>query len=98
MCMVSQVYDQWRPAFPPALQPIYPWAPITQPAQPSFPKRYTVEELRRLIEAFEKALRAARVFDEVTGQPDCEDAEKAGLLGRVAELEERLVALEARGA
>jgi hypothetical protein len=95
VCMTSAVFDQWQPAFPPADRWVYPWTP--QPRNPFIPspKRYTPDDLRELLDAFHKALEAAEKYDEITGQPDCEDAEKAKLLDRVAELEERLAALEA---
>jgi hypothetical protein len=76
--MLSQVMDQWAPAFP-----------------PSPPAKFTPneEDLRTLIDAFHKAVEAAKVFDAVTGQPDCVDPEKGRLEARVAELERRLDAM-----
>lgn len=56
----------------------------------------TVAEWKKLIEAFKKAVAAARVVDELTSQPDCEDPEKAALVDRVAALEKRLEELAAR--
>lgn len=93
MCNVSAVFDQWEPAFPDYRQQVYPWNPA--PVYPNAPKQYTPEDLQRLIDAFQKAVDAAKVFDVITGQPDCEDPDKAKLLDRIAELEERLTALEA---
>jgi hypothetical protein len=53
-----------------------------------------LENLRKLIDEFREAVAAARKIDTLTGQPDCEDPEKAKLEARVAELESKLVALE----
>ncbi len=40
-----------------------------------------------ILDSFMKAREAAKVVDELTGQPDCVDPEKAKLIERVAELE-----------
>jgi hypothetical protein len=52
------------------------------------------ELLKELIETFKAAKAAAERADEITGQPDCVDPEKAELLDRVAELERRLELVE----
>jgi len=39
------------------------------------------------IDLFHSMVSAAKTFDIETNQPDCEDAEKAKLLDRIAELE-----------
>lgn len=81
MCNVSMVMDQYRP-----------YIPYTPPQQWTWPRPTgpTAEELRELIESFRDAVKAAEVFDRLTGQPDCVDPEKAELVDRVAELERRL--------
>lgn len=105
MCMMSAVFDQWRPAFPPAHHPVYPWptpAPDLVDAQERLvddaQKRYSVDDLGALIDAFQAALDAAKRYDEITGQPDCADPDKAKLLERVADLERRLREVEERPA
>lgn len=101
MCMVSNVYDQWNPWFPqPNTIPppaIYP-SPNTNVPPTIQVQGVTVsgEDLRTLIDAFHKAVEAAKAFDAITGQPDCEDPEKAKLEKRVAELEKRLDEYESR--
>lgn len=98
MCVVSAVMDQWRPHFPsPNVTPNpYPWPPGggTVPGRyPVVPKSYSQDDLQRLIDAFRDAVKSAKVLDEITGQPDCEDPEKAKLIERVAELEAQLEAI-----
>lgn len=63
-------------------------APVTDEMQK------LVEEMRRLIHEFKVAVKAAKLVDRLTSQPDCEDPEKVRLEERVAELELRLKALE----
>jgi hypothetical protein len=84
------VMDQYRPYIP----PYWPYRPAP-PLAPAdlLPPRDT-ERLERLLDSFRKALEAAEEFDQVTGQPDCVDPEKAELLKRVAELERRLEEVE----
>lgn len=75
MCVVSMVYDHFRPQF----EPYENTRPLTDP-----------NNFRELVEKFRKAAEAAQRVDSLTNQPDCEDPEKAKLLERVAELERRL--------
>lgn len=101
MCVVSMVQDQYAPFIPPA--PWSPWRPEVVPWewQSYAPKVVPgidrvpepiidLDKLERLLESYRKALEAAGVFDELTGQPDCVDPEKAKLEERVTELEEQL--------
>jgi hypothetical protein len=39
------------------------------------------------IDLFQRMVTDARLFDEESGQPDCEDPEKAKFVERIAELE-----------
>jgi chromosome condensin MukBEF MukE localization factor len=62
-----------------------------------FPAQLTAEditEFRQLMKDFRVAVKAAKVVDKLTGQPDCEDLEKKKLEDKVAELERRLAAIE----
>lgn len=105
MCVVSMVFDHFTGPFEPYV-PMVPWAP--PPPQPPLPfpaavpaldpswvalTRQQAQELGRLIAEFREALRAARVVDKLTGQPDCQDPDKAELLRRVQYLEQRLAEL-----
>lgn len=83
MCFTSAVFDQYQQYIPQPQQ----WQPT-----PSWP---TPAELRELIDSFNRAFEAAKTFDRLTKQPDCEDPDKAKLLDRIALLEKRLDAVEA---
>lgn len=85
MCVVSMVQDHYRPQFEP-YQPQTQTITLIQPP-------VDLQELRRLIEDFKAATEAAKKVDRLTGQPDCEDPEKAKLQERVAELERQLNAI-----
>lgn len=90
MCFVSFVGDSYSQTFPhrwpgmaPYVQPNLPTITITQ--QPEV-NREEFEALRKEIEELRLLLIAAKHFDEVTGQPDCEMDEKVDLIRRLAEL------------
>lgn len=83
----------------------YPWdlAPNVPPRIPGpfevpYPniKPTDPKEWQDLIEMFNEAKRAAEKVDTLTGQPDCEDPDKAKLLDRINALEKRLSDLEAK--
>lgn len=90
MCVVSMVMDHYEPIIP-KIEPLQP-QPLTQFVWP-LPSP-EIEQLRALIAEFKEALAAAKTVDRLTGQPDCEDPEKAKLEARVWELEQRIFALE----
>src|SRR5688572_27691127 len=73
-CLVcGNTRDNWiHAAFEPAPEPA-----IT---------REEFEDLRREMEALRDLLKAAKVYDEVTGEPDCEVDEKVELVKRVAKM------------
>lgn len=83
MCVVSMVYDHYRPLFPQV--PTYP-GPIVYPA-PATELIPDPDFMKRTIDAFKEALEAAAKVDRLTGQPDCEDPEKAELKEQVRRLE-----------
>jgi len=103
MCMMSLVIDHFSPYIPnPNMVPqttmpnpnTIVGVPISVPSINIIPEPIVdPKELRELIDAFKQAAEAAKVFDRLTGQPDCEDPEKAKLVERVEALEERLDAL-----
>lgn len=100
MCVMSVVMDQFRPRFPSPEQwpspqyPRQPWmTPIPMKLTPP-PDPFEIEQLRKLIEDFREAVKAAEVIDRVTGEPDCVDPEKGKLVERVAELEAKIAKCE----
>ena len=80
MCFASfvgQHYDDvWRPQ-------VAPFTTATTWVQSI--SREEFEQLKRDVAEMKELLIAAKRIDEVTGQPDCEMAEKVDLLRRVAE-------------
>lgn len=84
MCTVSAVGDAWRQDFPERWPHTYPSSGsgginITGVSRQEF------EALKAEVEQLRILLKAAKAFDEATGQPDCEVDEKVELIKRVAE-------------
>lgn len=74
---------QQQPTFTPNIQP---WQPPSSQVQTTVPYQApwsgpTKEQFQELIEL----LRAAKKFDTVTGQPDCEDKLKKEMLRKMAQ-------------
>lgn len=89
MCVVSMVSDHWSRRFEPYVQPNPPANVSTFFA----PRQFTEEEvalLRKMIADYQESMSAAKKVDDLTGQPDCADAEKLKLQERVKELEAQL--------
>ena len=90
MCVYSMVADDWSKR----IYPQYPWVqPFINPSAPPFryppfpaPSQDDFDALRREVESLKKLLKAAKIYDEETGQPDCETDEKIDTLKRVAKL------------
>lgn len=88
MCVYSMVADYFRPQFEPWTQPGAP-----SPAYIPTPLPDQTSTLAKLIEDFKAAIEAAKKVDALTGQPNCEDPEKAKLVERVAALEKEIAGL-----
>jgi hypothetical protein len=85
MCMMSAVGDSWRETAP-NRWPNIPMTPNpTFVFNPSFVTKEEFDALKSEVEELRALLRAAKAFDEATGQPDCEVDEKVELIKRVAE-------------
>ncbi len=88
---MSLVMQEFEPHIPrpqeiwPEKNPEWPYLETTNPII-----RFDPVQLKELLDAFHAAVKAAEVFDRITGQPDCVDPEKAKLEERVAELEAKL--------
>lgn len=79
MCMVSYVGDLFQTTAP-------QWA-MTGTWTIVPPPEVTQEEfaaLKKQVEEIAKLLQAAKIYDEATGQKDCEHAEKISLLKQIA--------------
>lgn len=82
MCMVSNIGDvygkKWQEPWRP---PANPYIQINQPEV----TRLEFDLLRKEVLALKELLKAAKKFDETTGQPDCEMGEKIAIIRKVAE-------------
>lgn len=79
MCWVSMVAEGWQTSHP-------QYSPQTWVINPPEITRAEFDALRTELESLKKLLKAAKIYDEETGQADCEDAEKVALFKRLAEL------------
>lgn len=75
MCTVSMVLDDRFNKWPIMLDPIS--IPVS---------RVEFDKLRKEVEELKELIKAAQKFDEATGQPNCEDAEKMEKLRKIAEI------------
>lgn len=79
MCTVSMVTDYWRDNN----LPKYPGVGVA--SWPNTVTREEFEALRRDVLELKELLKAAKKFDEATGQPNCEKEEKVELIRKIAE-------------
>lgn len=102
MCTVSMIFDEWnrRPNMPWGSP--YDQHPFTPAPPTSLPNNFeevlnklqgeqlvTRKEfnaLKQELESLKKLLIAAKQYDKESGQPDCEQADKAALLRQIAKL------------
>ena len=82
MCVYSMVMEYYNPKIPSTPFKTNEWSPERQ------------SEFEKLFDDIRKAAEAAKVVDELTGQPDCVDPEKQKLEKRVAALEKELKRLK----
>ncbi len=90
MCAVSFVGDHYAEKWQ-----RYHWIPNVSPntppshtvtLTPNLVGREEFEKLKAEVADMKELLKRAKAYDEATGQPDCERAEKVDLLRRVAKL------------
>ncbi len=88
MCVVSMVGDYYADRWK-----YIPNSPTIYPTLPASPIEFQVgvsqkefQDLKREVEEMRELLKAAKRIDEITGQADCEQADKVALLRRVAEM------------
>lgn len=96
MCIVSNIGDNWRNNW---IQPENPYKEIPKIFE-SNADRKAIEELQKSnkklademralkkeMESLKKLLKAAKVYDEETGQKDCEMDDKVALIKKIADL------------
>lgn len=91
MCIVSMIGDDFyrrhRDSWP-----TYPWeSPHPSDAEKAVKESFRdavqsaqIAELKKEIEALKELIKAAKKYDEVTGQPDCEHGDKVKLIKDIA--------------
>ena len=101
MCAVSSLGDNYRDNFAPRWPqiPVQPWRPAPsdfpsdfgQPSVVDYTRVSTpvsIEEfaaLKKEVEELKRLLKAAKKFDEETGQPDCHMDDKVDFIKKLAE-------------
>ena len=99
MCTVSNIGDGYRDNFPPRWPnvPVWPQQPtgVPYPPQPNIVPDPTVyaplvskqefDALKKEVEELKQLLKAAKKFDEETGQPDCHMDDKVEFIKKLAE-------------
>lgn len=99
MCTVSNIGDQWTyPWQPQNPQPKYPEVKtyfvedkvskerLEKIAKENKKLAEEIKELKKEMASLKKLLEAAKIYDEETGQKDCEMEEKIALIKKLAEL------------
>ena len=81
MCMVSAIGDNFKDSFPKKWHQVWPL-----PADTSHIDRAELSALRKEVEELKKLLKAAKKFDESTGQPECHMDEKVKMITDLAKL------------
>lgn len=82
MCMVSNIGDKWKQGWPD--NPLNPWPNGLLPN--SAISRSEFDALKQEIEELKKLLRAAKLYDDATGQPECQMDEKVDLIKKLAKI------------
>ena len=93
MCAVSMVTDYWKKNDQWKYGGIYPGAPsmpgVGLPATGGLsynpPTRAEFEQLRKEMMELKELLKAAKAYDDLTNQPNCEKEENVKVLKKVAE-------------
>lgn len=93
MCIVSNIGRDWTQDFPnrfpwatPGIYPPYSSGGAPEPDLSKYATKEEIEALRKEMKELKKLLKAAKRYDEKTGQPDCEVEEKVELIKKIADL------------
>lgn len=81
MCTVSNIGDGWKEQFPIRYPNIDPFK-----FTPDQISRSEFEALKREVEGLRELLKAAKKFDQESGQPNCSMEEKVELIKQVAKV------------
>lgn len=85
-CVVSMIGDFYKTKWPWADPDPYDWTP-SHTFTAGWPvTREEFENLKREVEDMKALLKAAKIYDEKNGEPDCEIDEKMEVLRRVAKM------------
>jgi hypothetical protein len=83
MCTVSYIGDDFGKRLPDRFPNYHQWI-VPQPV--NAPTREEFNALKKEMQELKELLKAAKRYDEKTGQPDCEQEDKIALLKRLAEV------------
>jgi hypothetical protein len=78
MCAISMIAQDWSQRNPTWVHSLIP--------NDSTQLRADIAALKTELESLKKLLKAAKIYDDETGQKDCEDPEKVALFKRLAEM------------
>jgi len=80
MCVVSNIGNGFKQDWPTQWPHVDPLKPIEPQVS-----REEFNQLKRQMEELKELLKAAKKYDEATGQPDCEQGDKVELILKLAE-------------
>lgn len=82
MCIVSMVSDGWKEQFP-ERWPKFNTNGLVYPTQSI--SREEFDTLKKEVKELKKLLKAAKKFDKITDQPNCEMDDKINFIKKIAE-------------
>ena len=93
MCVVSNIGDNYRDNFGPRWPqiPVQPWQSPPSDGNRDYTKvtipvsKEEFDALKKEVEELKQLLKAAKKFDEETGQPDCHMDDKVDFIKKLAE-------------
>lgn len=88
MCVVSAIGDDWSRRIPgwPGVIPLPTYVTATEFELWKATHTAEFNKLKEEFEALKELLKAAKIYDEATDQPNCEMDEKVAIIKKVADL------------
>jgi hypothetical protein len=88
MCVVSAIGDDWSRRTPgwPGVIPLPTYVTMVEFETWKANHKIEFDKLKEEFEALKELLKAAKIYDDTTGQPNCEMDEKVALIKKVADL------------